>query len=192
MGLSLVVGCVALFYALRIAREAMPKSEMATLRTINAKTRWRIEELIRLEGTVGNFVRSVATESDAATRIEHVSERLAEVDDTTWDVDERIIRWSRVALLAGVACSIAYLCEGLATTRLESPLRFAYPFVMGFAVAIACRWVGRLAGGAATERRRAWDTLSDALIRPLQPERSNKPSTGTVKTGLTSHCQSDA
>lgn len=192
MGLSFVVQFVAFFSALRIAREAIPKAEMAAIRMINAKARWRVEDLLRLDGAVGDFVRSVEAESDAATRLERVSERIAEVDDTTWGVDQRISRWSRVALFAGVACSIAYLCEGLASNRLGNPLRFASPFVLGAVVAVGCRWGGRLAGAASHERRRAWDTLSSVLLRPLFLERNDKHSIDVAASGLTSRCQSDA
>jgi hypothetical protein len=166
--------------------------EMAELRKISLKPTWGIEELLRLSGPVGQFVRDIRGETVRSVVIEMVSERLSEVDNATWEVEKRVGMWARVTFFSGVGCSVAYLCERLGSVPGLPLARLLLPFTIGATSALVCGWIGRVAGGAASERRRAWDTLSAALLRPLLPEQfSEKPDRNRARS-LKSRCHDGA
>jgi hypothetical protein len=192
MGLSTILAILALVSATRIAHFAISKVESKELRRINDMSSWSVEALTRLGGPIGDFVRSIESEVVPYARIDRFSERLALIDEQTWDVEKRIFLWAKVALFGGIATSIAYLCKRLGQGAPPEPIFLGAPFVIGASASIACRWVGRLAGRAAIERRKAWDTLSATLFRPLVSEQVGTRSTRIEGRGLTSRGQRDA
>jgi hypothetical protein len=192
MGLSVVAGVIAFLGAVWIAVSAAPQAEMAELRKVSVKPGWGPSELSGLSGPIGLFVREFQCEEDSAARLDKVSERLAEVDIETWDIEKRVGMWARVALFSGVACSIAILCGALGSMQRIQPYRLLLPFTIGATTALGCWVVGRVAGVAATERRRAWDTLSTILLRPLFPEQFSERHDRNQAGGLKSRCHDDA
>ncbi len=164
--LSLVTVLAPLLWSWQMVQRALPKGERLDFLRLGKGAHPQEVQLRSLSGPVGDFVRTVLTDSSPAGRVDLVCERLAEVDAETSQLSAQITMTARTVLAAGGLITI-WVIAG--TIGQQPGWQIAWgllPLAIGGQGSFLCHWMGRAASGRVNERRRNWDALCRLLVGP--------------------------
>lgn len=192
--LTSLAASLSILCAHKLVKRALPSRECLDFQRFGSSANWRIEQSEALSGPVGEFVRRLSVEITEADRIDLVCQRIAEIDEQTTLVPERLGMLARCMLAFGGTIAVVMASRAIGQHDAVAACVAMVPLMLGGMAAFRCWWLGRTSREPIAQRRRNWDTLSRVLLRqatvalprtapsgqPGAPGASEEPSAGRL------------